>query len=141
MATIAETLSQRIQETVDQRFNWNYWLLDNLTGTKLRMIWVAVLALATVGLTIRQLIQSPAATTVTLVFWLIGIVEDQQPVGICPQPFFDEPNGRVRLAGIVRQLQAVGHPSATTAATTPSASSRREANPEKSPSATTCRST
>jgi His/Glu/Gln/Arg/opine family amino acid ABC transporter permease subunit len=73
MATIAETLSQRIQATVDQRFNWNYWLLDNLTGSKLLTVWVSVLALATVGLTIRQLIQFPAATTLTLVLWLVGI--------------------------------------------------------------------
>jgi general L-amino acid transport system permease protein len=73
MATINETLSERIQGTLDQRFNWNYWLLDNVTGSWLLIIWVAVLALLTVGATIILLARFPAAATVILVFWLAGV--------------------------------------------------------------------
>jgi general L-amino acid transport system permease protein len=74
MATITESLTERFQETVEQRFNWNFWVQDNIRGSKLLMIWVIILALATLGLTFRQAAQFPAATTVTLVFWLIGIL-------------------------------------------------------------------
>ena len=74
MATITESLTERFQETVERRFNWSYWVQDNVTGTRLRTVWVIILALATVGLTIRQAGQYPAATVVTLAFWLIGIL-------------------------------------------------------------------
>ncbi len=74
MATITESLTERFQGTIDRRFNWSYWLNDNITGSWLKTIWVIILALATLGLTIGQMSASPAATTITLVFWLIGIL-------------------------------------------------------------------
>ncbi len=74
MATITESLTERLQGTVERRFNWSYWVQDNITGSTLLTVWVIILSLATLGLTIRQLGQFPAATTVTLAFWLIGIL-------------------------------------------------------------------
>jgi general L-amino acid transport system permease protein len=74
MATITESLTERLQGTVERRFNWSYWVQDNITGSTLLTVWVIILSLATLGLTIRQLGQFPAATTVTLAFWLTGIL-------------------------------------------------------------------
>ena len=66
MATATASLTERLQETLERRFNWSYWLQDNITGSALLTIWVIILALVTVGLTIRQMVQFPAATAVTL---------------------------------------------------------------------------
>jgi len=74
MATITESLTERFQGTIDRRFNWSYWVQDNITGSMLLTIWVIILALTTLVLTFRQAVQFPAATTVTLIFWLIGIL-------------------------------------------------------------------
>jgi general L-amino acid transport system permease protein len=74
MATITESLTERLQGTVDRRFNWHYWVQDNITGSWPLAIWVIILTLVTLGFTIRQMGASPAATTVTLAFWLIGIL-------------------------------------------------------------------
>ncbi len=72
MATIAEGLTQRFRLT-ERRFNWDYWLQDNVTGTRLRTVWVIVLTLATLGIAIRSAGQFPAATVVTVGVWLIGL--------------------------------------------------------------------
>ena len=74
MATRTESLTERFQEIVERRFNWSYWVQDNITGSKLLTIWVIILALATLGLTISQMGQFPAATIVSLAFWLMGIL-------------------------------------------------------------------
>jgi general L-amino acid transport system permease protein len=74
MATITETLSERFQQSVQRRFNWNYWVLDNITGTRVQTVWVIVLTLATVGVTVRSFGRFPAATAIVLAFWLIGLV-------------------------------------------------------------------
>jgi general L-amino acid transport system permease protein len=74
MAAISESLTQRLQSTVDRRFNWGFWFQDNFRASWLLTAWVIVLTLATLGLTIRQMGQYPMATTITLVVWLIGIV-------------------------------------------------------------------
>ena len=74
MATITESLTERLQGTVDRRFNWHYWVQDNITGSWPLAIWVIILTLVSLGFTIRQMGAFPAATTVTLAFWLIGIL-------------------------------------------------------------------
>ena len=73
MATITESLTERLQGTVERPFNWKYWVQDNLTGSRLLTIWVIVLALATLLVTVRSLNQFPAATAVTLILWLAGL--------------------------------------------------------------------
>ena len=74
MATITESLADRFQGAIDRRFNWHYWVQDNITGSRLLTVWVIILALATLGLTVRQMGAVPAATTVTLAFWLVGVL-------------------------------------------------------------------
>ncbi len=74
MTAITETFSERFQESVSRRFNWQYFLQDNLTGSWLLTIWVVVLALATLALTINQLGTFPLATTLILILWFIGIL-------------------------------------------------------------------
>ena len=67
-------LTERFQESVSRRFNWHYFLQDNITGSWLLTIWVIILALATLALTVSQMSASPAATTITLLAWLICIL-------------------------------------------------------------------
>ena len=74
MASITQSLNERYQETIGRRFNWEYWLQDNITGSWLQTAWVLILSLATLVLTIRQMGALPTSTTIILVVWLIGIV-------------------------------------------------------------------
>ncbi|MDX1417677.1 MAG: hypothetical protein R3293_25965, partial [Candidatus Promineifilaceae bacterium] len=74
MAAISGSLSERIQESVGRRFNWQYFLQDNITGSWLLTVWVVVLGLVTLILTITQLNRFPVATTIIVAAWLIGIV-------------------------------------------------------------------
>lgn len=70
MTAITETFSER----VSRRFNWQYFLQDNITGSWLLTLWVIILALATIALTITQLGTFPLATTIILIAWVIGIL-------------------------------------------------------------------
>jgi general L-amino acid transport system permease protein len=74
MATVIDSLNERIQESVGQRFNWEYFLQDNVTGSWLQTVGVIVLTLATLALMGRQWISFPTATTVIIIAWLIGLV-------------------------------------------------------------------
>src|SRR5210317_2097340 len=74
MAAITESLSERYQETIGKRFNWEYWLQDNITGSWLQTVWVIVLFLATLAFTGRQWGTFPTETTVIVIAWLIGLV-------------------------------------------------------------------
>jgi len=74
MTTITQSLTDRLQRSVERPFNWGYWLQDNFTGSRLLTIWVTVLALATLAYTIRQMGQYPAATAVTLGLWAAGLL-------------------------------------------------------------------
>lgn len=74
MATTTVPFRERFQESISRRFNWQYFLQDNITGSWFLTIWVIVLLLATLGLTVRQLGIFPAATAVILITWFIGIL-------------------------------------------------------------------
>ncbi len=74
MTTLSGSLSERFQESVSRRFNWNYWLQDNITGSLGQTIWVIILFLATLALTGRQWITFPTETTIIVVLWLLAIV-------------------------------------------------------------------
>ena len=74
MASITESLSERFQESVGHRFNWNYFLQDNITGSWMQTVWVVVLFLATLAVTGRQWVTFPTATTIIVILWLLGIV-------------------------------------------------------------------
>lgn len=74
MATYTESFSERFQESISRRFNWQYFLQDNITGSWLLTIWVIVLTIATVMITVRSLDSFPLATIITLIAWFIGIL-------------------------------------------------------------------
>ena len=90
MTTTAESLSfsERIQESVSRRFNWQYFLQDNITGSWLLTIWVIVLALFTLfftttttrelGLALEYLrIPYRYAFSLSLAFQSLGIMDDE----------------------------------------------------------------
>ena len=74
MATTTGTLSERLQESVGRRFNWQYFLQDNITGSWLLTLWVVVLGLATLAFTISMLGAFPLAATIILAVWVLGIL-------------------------------------------------------------------
>lgn len=74
MASITGSFTERFQESVGKRFNWEYWLQDNITGSVAQTIAVIILTLATLALTGRQWVAFPTATIVILILWLLGIV-------------------------------------------------------------------
>jgi general L-amino acid transport system permease protein len=72
MAAFTESLT-RIRSSVEQRFNWNYFLQDNITGSLWLTVWVLFLALVTTFYTIRQLEVAPLSTIIILVAVGIGL--------------------------------------------------------------------
>lgn len=74
MTSITETLRESYQESIGRRFNWQYFLQDNVTGSWVQTVWVVVLFLATLALTGRQWVTFPTETTVILVIWLLAIL-------------------------------------------------------------------
>lgn len=67
-------ITERFQESVGRRFNLQYFLQDNITGSLLQTVWVVILALATLALTIKQSIAFPTATTIIFLLWFIAIL-------------------------------------------------------------------
>jgi general L-amino acid transport system permease protein len=74
MATTTGSFTERFQESVGRRFNWHYFVQDNITGSWLLTVWVVILALATLALTIRQLNVLPTATIIILLVWFISLL-------------------------------------------------------------------
>ncbi|HFQ93374.1 MAG TPA: ABC transporter permease subunit [Anaerolineae bacterium] len=74
MAAKTESFTQRLNESVSKRFNWQYFLQDNITGAWWLTLWVIVLALATVFYTNKQLTVYPVSTTIVLLVWALGLV-------------------------------------------------------------------
>ncbi|MCA9949890.1 MAG: amino acid ABC transporter permease [Anaerolineales bacterium] len=74
MAATTVPFRERFQESISQRFNWQYFLQDNVTGSWFLTVWVVILLLATLGLTIRQMGVFPGATIIILLAWFIGIL-------------------------------------------------------------------
>ena len=73
MATITESIAQ-FQTSLEKRFNWEYFLQDNVTGSPLLTVWVAVLSLATVVYTIKQLAVAPLSTIIILILVAAGLL-------------------------------------------------------------------
>ena len=73
MAAFTESLT-RIRSSVEQRFNWNYFLQDNITGSLWLTVWVLFLALVTTFYMIRQLEVAPLSTIIILVAVGVGLV-------------------------------------------------------------------
>ena len=58
MTTFTESITQ-FQSSMSKRFNWDYFLQDNVTGSIWLTIWVTLLALVTAVYTVGQLRVSP----------------------------------------------------------------------------------
>jgi general L-amino acid transport system permease protein len=74
MTTYTESFSERLQESISRRFNLQYFLQDNFTGSWLLTVWVIVIAIATLIITVRSLNEFPLVTTIVLIAWVIAIL-------------------------------------------------------------------
>ncbi|HID52498.1 MAG TPA: amino acid ABC transporter permease [Anaerolineae bacterium] len=74
MTAKTESFTQRLNESVTKRFNWQYFLQDNITGAWWLTLWVIVLALATAVYTGRQLSENPVSTIVVLIGWVVAMI-------------------------------------------------------------------
>jgi general L-amino acid transport system permease protein len=74
MTAITESLKQRFQVSAGGGFNWQYFLLDNITGSWLLTVWVIALTLVTAVYTAGQMNATPISTTIILALWAIGIL-------------------------------------------------------------------
>ncbi len=72
MTTLTKAFEER-RKTFAKRFNWEYFLLDNLTGSRALTIWVTVLFLVTLGTFIVQLGVAPGRTLILTLIWAAGI--------------------------------------------------------------------
>ena len=73
MTTLTNTIEER-RKTFFKRFNWQYFLQDNLTGSRWLTIWVAFITLVTVGVFVGQLGSAPGRTLILTAVWAVGIL-------------------------------------------------------------------
>lgn len=66
-------ITQKLQNSVGLWFNWRYFLQDNITGSWMLAVWVALLAVVTAVYTSRQLAILPVSTIIVIILWLAGI--------------------------------------------------------------------
>ncbi|MCB0006474.1 MAG: ABC transporter permease subunit [Anaerolineales bacterium] len=73
MATVSGSVEGRI-ESFSKRFNWDYFLQDNLTGSVGLTIWVVFITAVTIGITILGFNNAPSFTLIGLILWAVGVV-------------------------------------------------------------------
>jgi len=59
--------------TFSKRFNWNYFLQDNITGSRLLTISVILLAVITLGYAVMQLGTAPGRTQIIVGVWAVAV--------------------------------------------------------------------
>ena len=79
MATLTTELKmdsppQEPRGRLSKRFNWQYFLQDNVTGSRALAIWVAILAATTLAVTIGQLQAAPRRAGLILLIWAISVL-------------------------------------------------------------------
>ena len=79
MATTTQSMPSQYREApqrgrLSKRFNWEYFLQDNLTGSRWLTIWVLFLAAVTLVVTVGQLLSSPARAQVIVAVWGISVL-------------------------------------------------------------------
>lgn len=57
-----------------KKFNWRYFLQDNITGNRWLLLWVLFLTLVTVGLAISQLQSAPMRAGVIIGIWALAVI-------------------------------------------------------------------
>lgn len=72
MAAITQSFTD-LRSSIGQRFRWDYFLLDNVTGSLGLTLWVAVLAIAAIVTAISQLSSEPLWTIIILVAWVVSL--------------------------------------------------------------------
>ena len=68
------TLTKQKQTPIGKGFNWQIFLQDNITGSWLQMVLVALLTLVTVFYAIGQYDKLPVSTIIVVAVWLVGIL-------------------------------------------------------------------
>jgi len=72
MTEITKTTT-RYQDQI-RDYNWQFFLLDNLTGSRSQTIWIAILTLATALFAAAQFQKMPTATIAILAAWGVGTI-------------------------------------------------------------------
>jgi His/Glu/Gln/Arg/opine family amino acid ABC transporter permease subunit len=72
MAAFTESFT-KIRSSVEKRFNWQYFIQDNITSSPWLTVWILFLALFTAFYTVRQLQVAPLPTTLILIAVGIGL--------------------------------------------------------------------
>lgn len=73
MAVITRSLDN-VRESFGKRFNWEYFLQDNLTGSWGLMAWVTILSLLTLSFSINRLRTGSLLANIALILWVVGVV-------------------------------------------------------------------
>lgn len=72
--TVLSKPAEEKRGTFTKRFNWEYFLQDNLTGSRALTIWVIVLALVTLFVAVLQVNSAPVRSTILIAVWIIAIL-------------------------------------------------------------------
>jgi len=72
MTEITNTTT-RLQDNI-RDYNWKFFLLDNITGSRFQTVWIMILTLATAAFAVTQFQKMPTATIAILIAWAIGTI-------------------------------------------------------------------
>ena len=76
MATITTTPSKPLAQkrgTFSKKFNFNFFLQDNITGSRGLLIWVSILGLITLGVLVQQLRNAPSRGWIIFGLWALAV--------------------------------------------------------------------
>lgn len=60
--------------TFTKRFNWEYFLQDNLTGSRALTIWVACITLVTLSIAVLQINVAPTRSIILIAIWAVAVL-------------------------------------------------------------------
>lgn len=60
--------------TFSKSFHWNYFLLDNITGSRFLLIWVIFLTVITAAVAVAQLNSAPARAGTIMALWALAVL-------------------------------------------------------------------
>ena len=72
--TVLSKPTEEKRGTFTKRFNWEYFLQDNLTGSRALTIGVVILALVTLFIAVLQVNAAPLRSTILITVWVVGIL-------------------------------------------------------------------
>ncbi|MCP4417474.1 MAG: amino acid ABC transporter permease [Chloroflexi bacterium] len=73
MTAITQSITQ-LKESIGQRFRWDYFLQDNITGSVWQTLWIVILGGVTAVYTVNQLSASPLWTIIILIAWAVFLI-------------------------------------------------------------------